>query len=129
VSANPYASPASVLETSDGSESAVLYRVGRGQKAILWLMLISLLPFVPFALRAFVGPICAVLSYRVAQHLYPPILAVIVALLCGLPLFGLVALAFLNARATKLLRSAGIRVGFMGADVSHLRAAVASHSV
>ena len=122
-SANPYTTPESVVAELGSAAPVALYDVGRGQRAILWLMLVSLLPFLPLALRAFVGPVCAVFSYRVARHVYSPIAAVGIALLCGLPLLGLVALGFLNARATRLLRSAGIRVGFMGAKVAHLRSA------
>jgi hypothetical protein len=122
---NPYATPESVVAESAVSSADALYDVGRGQKVILWLVLVSLLPFLPLTVRVFVGPVCAAFSYRVARHLYSPVFAVVMALLCGLPLLGLVALAFLNARATRLLRSAGIHVGFMGANVAHLRSGAA----
>lgn len=121
MTASPYATPESVIADAPGSGPAALYAVGRGQKAILWLVVLSLLPLVPLAVRVFVGPVFAALAYRIARHVYSPVAALAVALLCGLPLFGLFALGFLNARATRLLRGAGIRVGFMGADVSHLR--------
>src|SRR5262245_48960545 len=117
MTASPYATPGSVVGEAPGSEPTALYDVGRGQQAILWLILASLLSLVPLAIRVFVGPVFAALAYRVARHVYSPIGALAVALLCGLPLVGLFALGFLNARATRLLRGAGIRVGFMGADV------------
>ena len=125
MSVSPYAPPASSLvePALAGTEWDAVYDVGRGQRALLWLMLASFLPFLPLVVRAFIGPVCAVFSYRVARHVYSPIAAVAMALLCGLPLLGLFALAFLNARATRLLRRAGVRVGFMGADVSRLRPA------
>lgn len=124
MSVSPYAPPASMLTEAPLSdeESAALYDVGRGQKAILWLMIASLLPFLPLVVRVFVGPLYAALSYRITQHVYSPLVGVGMALLCGLPFLGLFALAVVNARATRRLRRAGIRVGFMGADVSHLRA-------
>ena len=118
---SPYATPRSVVADVPSSDAAVLYDVGRGQRAILWLMLVSFVPFIPLAIRVFVGPLCAALSYRIARHVYSPLAVIPMALLCGLPLLGLFALAAVNARATKRLRSAGIRVGLMGADVSHLR--------
>ena len=121
MTASPYATPGSVIHEVPGSEPGALYDVGRGQKAILWLIVASILPLVPLAVRVFVGPVFAALAYRVARHVYSPVGALAVALLCGLPLVGLFALGFLNARATRLLRGAGIRVGFMGANVSHLR--------
>ena len=108
--------------------AAELYDIGRGQKALLWLMLVLvplfLLPL-PLAVRAYLGLVCAAFAFPLALHLYPPLAAVAMALLCGVPLLGLVFVAFLNVRATRILRRAGIRVGLLGADISQLRAAFA----
>jgi hypothetical protein len=125
MSASPYATPASVSAAlgDPGAGPAEIYDVGFGQKALVWLVLASLSPFLPLAVRAFLGPVCAAFAYRATRHLSSPPAAVAMALLCGLPLLGLVAIGFVSMRATRALRAAGIPVGMMGADVWRLRAA------
>jgi hypothetical protein len=121
---NPYATPASVVSDAATPRALRLYEIGRSQRTILWLVVCALAAAVMPVLRLFVGLLCILLSYPIARHVYSPPLAFVMCVLCGVPGVGALALGAIHARCARLLRGSGIRVGFIGADVSHLRAAL-----
>jgi len=110
-----------------------LFEIGRGQKKILCLILVSIpivigLPFVPATrfsvmligvLFILIGCIGAVLIYRLATALDEPWpwLYVVCAFI---PYVNTATLLIVNVKATAALKARGIRVGLMGADRSEL---------
>jgi hypothetical protein len=121
---NPYATPDSVVSDAATPHALRLYELGRSQRMLLWLVVCALAAAVMPVLRLFVGLLCILLSYRIARQVYSPALAFGMCVLCGVPGVGLLALGAIHARGTRLLRASGIRVGFVGADVSHLSPAL-----
>ena len=95
-----------------------LLDIATGQKAVIWLMLLSIaayaaafvMPYIPLI----VGIISLMFIYRLAVSLKEPapwqyvVLGII-------PCAGVIALLVINSRATSVLRARGIRVGLMGA--------------
>jgi hypothetical protein len=124
MSPNPYAPPQARIAERDAAPSA-LYEIGRNQQILVWMALCSLLSIaLPSVLRPLIGGLCAMFAYRLGRQLYPLLGATALALLTLVPLLGLLALLAINVRATRRLRAAGLRVGFMGARVAHLRPAL-----
>lgn len=92
--------------------------IARRQKAILWLILISIpayaaslvIPFLPLI----VGIVSLVFIYQLAAalKLSAPWLYVILGLI---PCISLIALLVINSIAVSALKARGIRVGLMGA--------------
>lgn len=112
-------------ETSHGELDT--WFAARGQKIVIWCVLISLVlravegsGFVPnlivelllIALAAYslvgVANICSGLGKSQGRKIFYMVLAFV-------PLLNLVALLYLNYKATKLLRTAGFKVGLLGA--------------
>jgi hypothetical protein len=58
----------------------------------------------------------AVFIFMLAISLYNVGLGVVLGILALIPLLGLLILLMVNGKATKLLRSHGVRVGLLGAD-------------
>ena len=96
------------------------YEIGKRQKAILWLILLSIfLIFIPK-----IGPILsAVINimfvYKLAVALKSKV-AWLWCLLMIVPLVSLISLLIINGKATTALRTAGIKVGLMGANKAQL---------
>jgi hypothetical protein len=63
-----------------------------------------------------VGIISAVYIFRLAIHLYHPVIGVAMGVLSLIPCIGLLVLLVMNGKATSVLRLNGIRVGLLGAD-------------
>ncbi len=99
------------------------YNVGKKQKAILWLILATLLAFLilvifPFAILI-VSIIGIVFVYQLASALKSSY-AWLWALLQLIPLVSLICLIILNQKATKVLRDKSVGVGLMGANSKEL---------
>ncbi len=93
--------------------------VGKRQKAIIWLILISIPAiFIPFT-SLVVGLISVYFIYKLAKAVKSS-LAWLYIILGFLPLISLLALLHLNAKATRALREKGLKVGLMGASSSDL---------
>jgi hypothetical protein len=110
-----------------------LYRLAVAQKAICIIILVQILSFV---LRATLPPGLAFLGlalYALATlvglffivvffvRVYGAVLGLVLAVLSLIPLLGLLILLAANARATKALKEAGLRVGLLGAKLKEVR--------
>ena len=131
---NPYQAPQTILEATgvlSGSRDD-LRKVARFQKGILVCILIYLLAVVsqfalPPDLRPLVGVgvllaviVGAVFVVLLATNVFGTGLGILLGILSLVPCFGLVILLIVNGRATKILKQNGIKVGFLGADVSSI---------
>jgi hypothetical protein len=58
------------------------------------------------------------LNLKLAIQLYGSRVGLVLGIACLIPLVGVVAWSLLNAKATKLLESNGVKVGFLGASPS-----------
>jgi hypothetical protein len=74
------------------------------------------LRIIPGLLALAVSVAAAVFVFMLALSVYNTAAGVILGILTLVPLVGLFILLIINARATKILRQHGIRVGLMGAD-------------
>jgi hypothetical protein len=124
---NPYAPPSAPVTDAvhDDSESIEsLNRIARGQRQVMFALLAQIgatvltrvEPLIGLALLVVVFVYSVVALVRLASAL--GISAVSRVLLCvGLfiPLFSLLVLAVLSARASRRLRAGGFRIGFLGA--------------
>jgi hypothetical protein len=122
---NPYSPPKA--DVADVDSAAVvdhvrLDRVASGQRLLVISVLISFLGFLPLGLfnaifviaAAIVGIVGAVrTSGGLGSHW---VMRVVYSLMMILPLFNLLAMARLSAKATKVLRAAGYKVGLLGAS-------------
>ena len=125
MTSNPYEAPKEKSEITGDETSEQVIRVGKQQRAIMWLILAAILTFLVPLAGLITGIIMIVFVYRFASAMKWPV-AWLWAILSFLPLINLLILVTLNGRATKLLRANGIRVGLMGAnksDMAKLRAA------
>lgn len=106
------------MATNQTYNNTEVLDIAKRQKAIIWLILISIpvyaaslvIPFLPLI----VGIISLVFIYQLAAALKEsaPWLYVILGLI---PCISLIALLVINSRATSALKAHGIRVGLMGA--------------
>ncbi|MFA6728323.1 MAG: hypothetical protein WCS17_08925 [Prevotella sp.] len=95
------------------------YEVGKKQKAIMWLIIASLVAFcIPFATFV-VGIVGIVLVYQLAKAQKSPV-AWLWALLQIIPIVSLICLVIINQKATTILKEKGISVGLMGGDSTQL---------
>lgn len=122
---NPYQAPAA--EISDPVESsAVLEQIKGGQKLVIYALLAYIAAMFmrgaglePFSLIAALGALVMGLIgvYRLSVGLsYSMVVRVIFLILLFVPLVGLLVMLRLNANATTRLRTAGYRVGLLGAS-------------
>ncbi len=96
------------------------YEVGKKQKAIMWLILASLIAFfIPYATFV-VGIIGIVLVYQLAKAQKSSV-AWLWALLQIIPVVSLICLLIINQKATSILKQKGVRVGLMGGDSTQLK--------
>ena len=105
------------------TEEPALVKVAKGQKSVLWFVLLLLVlnlastrfPLIGVA-GLVVGIIGCILVYRLAKALGMSV-PWLIGLLLIIPFVGIGVLLILNSRATRTLKDAGFRVGLMGADV------------
>jgi hypothetical protein len=91
-----------------------LYAIASAQKMLIWSFAALVLLVIPY-LFIFVTIFRIISMYRLAKALSKePILWVLGALI---PLVSMILLVRLHSEATTCLRKAGVRVGFMGADL------------
>ncbi len=115
---NPYNTPEA---TSPGGEKTddrqFVISVGKSQRAIMWVILASIIGlFIPFA-PIVTGILCVVFLYKMAKALKMSTAScVLLAIGAFIPIVGLIILLVVNSKATKLIRDNGIRVGLMGAN-------------
>lgn len=107
-----------------------LRRIAKYQRMILILILLNffaipLLVAVPtewwlLVLLWTIVPCVAAyaMNLKLAIQLYGSRVGLVLGIACLIPLVGVVAWSLLNAKATKLLESNGVKVGFLGADPS-----------
>jgi hypothetical protein len=139
---NPYEAPKALVGRAVGVRSGLrtdLRDIAVYQKGIIVCILIYLLTLgvsvavssgrlgIPptvalvvlgiFVLNFLVG---AVFVFLLAMKVYHPVVGVLMAILCILPCVGLVVLLLINTRATNTLKSNGIEVGFLGANLDRI---------
>jgi hypothetical protein len=133
---NPF-EPIKFSENSGGEETLVLsqdrqnlVRIAKYQRMILILILLNffaipLLVAVPtewwllVLLWTIVQCVAAyVLNLKLAIQLYGSRVGLFLGIACLIPFVGLVVWSLLNAKATKLLESNGVKVGLLGANPS-----------
>ena len=104
------------------SNVEILY-IAKQQKAVLWLIPISILAYLvgfaigPHMVPVFVlalGVISLIFIYQLALALKEPA-PWVYAILALIPCISLISMLILNGRATSALKAQGIRVGLMGA--------------
>ena len=96
-----------------------ILEVAKRQKMILWMIVISLATFL-FPPAIIVANIIQIyFIFKLAQAIRSPSAWIYIFLSC-LPLVSLIALLYINGKATSILRKNQIKVGFMGADPSDL---------
>jgi hypothetical protein len=131
MSQNPYQAPETLPSDIDTrADRADLLRVGKAQRAIMVIILISIvsvgLSFIFPAARlgnVATGIFSVIFLFRLARALkYNLFVCAILALGSFVPLLGLLILLSINSRATKTLQSNGVRVGLMGANRADLTA-------
>lgn len=129
---NPYQAPASDDTARAPTASGDIEFVRRGQKLVIWAILLNILvPIVAIALGG-VGRTTAILVqigglvavafaiyglYCLGKGMRASILVGIVTVLCMfVPLLNLLVLLLINGSATRRLRAAGYKVGLLGAS-------------
>ncbi len=132
MSQNPYQSPAAsstALGVNSGRRED-LRSVAKFQRGIMICILAYVVAFacqfaVPEGLRMvllaamFIVSITAtVFVFLLAMKVYSTGLGVLLGILTLVPCIGLVVLLIVNAKATKILKQNGVKVGIMGADPS-----------
>lgn len=112
---------------------ADLRKLAQRQRWIIWLVLASLISYLaPFYLRGELGVIIFALGGVIYLGIYilmivgvvllliakgsHPVVITLLAILMAAPCVNLVVLILINMGVTRMLRAAGLRVGFMGAD-------------
>jgi hypothetical protein len=139
---SPFATPREVNGPPILSPAAsTLHDVAKYQRFIIWILLGSMIGVgASTIIAALIGPeflarvaigisvmswglavLRVILVYRLAVAAQVSVGWAIFAAICGIhSLVGLVALLIVNAKATKLLKQAGLRVGFLGVSTSTL---------
>ena len=94
---------------------------------LAYIILIVLQFALPPALRLFLGIAvlavaitAAVYVFMLAMALYNTAAGIVLGILTLVPLVGLIVLLVINGKATTILRSHGIKVGLMGADMNQV---------
>ena len=67
------------------------------------------------------GIVAAVFIFMLAIKLYSSGLGIVLGILTLIPVVGLIVLLIVNAKATRLLKAHGIRVGLLGANPGDIR--------
>ena len=131
---NPYQSPATdarALGIRSGSRED-LRRVATYQKGILVCILVQIcaviaLLAVPPDIALFVrlgSLVIAVAStvfvFRLAMNVYSTGVGIVLGILALVPCVGLLALLFVNGKATSVQRQNGIKVGLLGANLESI---------
>ena len=96
-----------------------ILEVAKRQKMILWMILASLAAFFFPPAMIVVNLIQIYFIFKLAQAVRSPSAWIYIVLSC-LPLISLIALLYINGKATKVLKENEIKVGLMGADPSDL---------
>lgn len=109
-----------------------LREIARSQRAILlcivgYAVLVAFQMYSPQQLKALVGLAAigvsitaTVFVFLLATKVYERTTGIILGVLTLIPCVGLLVLLRVNAKATSVLRSHGIRVGLVGADASDI---------
>ena len=132
---NPYQSPQLANQPTQpfvpGIDREKLRRVAKYQQWVLYALLAGVVIYfvagatmrAPMAIRfpismlfLAIGLFSMVAIFLLTNEMSNPIVGILCALLMILPCVGLLALAFVNARATAYLQQHGVKVGFMGAS-------------
>ncbi|MDA7978526.1 MAG: hypothetical protein MPJ50_07125 [Pirellulales bacterium] len=135
---NPYESPAaSGLPPQAHEDVQQLFKLAKAQRVVCFTILFGLissgvaiwarnhdLPVMQvlgLAVLIFVGIAQAVAMFMLAFQAYRSIIpGLILIVLAIFPFFGLVALAYVNQKATERLKANRVRVGFMGPPKSEI---------
>ncbi|MEQ8789243.1 MAG: hypothetical protein RIC55_23315 [Pirellulaceae bacterium] len=134
MSENPYQSPAAVPQivgVKSGSRED-LRGVAKCQKGIIVCILIYLIAVIcqfaiPPEIRPFLGlgvlalgVVGTVFVFLLAIKVYSTGVGVLLGILTLIPCVGLIVLLVINAKATGVLKQNGIKVGLLGANLSHI---------
>ncbi len=133
---NPYQAPATetaVIGINDGSRESLrkVATYQRGLLACIGLQIVfaianvvlgdslpPLLTLIASLALIAVGLAGTVFIFLLAQNVYSTGIAILLTILGLIPCIGLVILVIVNAKATRILRQNGLKVGFLGADPS-----------
>ena len=108
------------VSSESGWTSEAILEVAERQKLILWMILISFAAlFFPPAIIV-VNLIQIYFIFKLAQAVRSPSAWIYIVLSC-LPFISLIALLYINGKATKVLKENEINVGLMGADPADLK--------
>lgn len=132
VNENPYQSPSATTMAVDirSGDRGDLKRVAQYQKGVLVCILVNLATYAGiflappalkpvFAWGFIIGALVAtVFVFALAIKVYHVAVGVILGLLTLIPLLGLFVLLVVNQKATRVLTRNGIKVGFLGANLS-----------
>ncbi|MEO1576238.1 MAG: hypothetical protein AAFU65_14930 [Pseudomonadota bacterium] len=122
---NAYEAPKSDVTVDHGPSEATLHSLAAGQKLIIYAFLLYGATFV---LTRFVHPMAGLLIFVALIVALIGVIRTLIALdshlaikilyfvMMFLPLLNLLALARVSGRATRTLREAGYKVGFLGAE-------------
>ena len=123
---NPYTTPNANLQNTENFEfSHRMEKMAAGQKLVIYAVLLY---FITAGLRLVIGPFAFVLLFIslimslvglfkvLSARQSHKVVKVILFAMLFVPLINILVLLSINSRATKSLREAGYKVGFMGAS-------------
>jgi|GEM_PF-1549694 len=96
-----------------------LYIIGKKQKLVIWLILLALVSSFFYPISIIVGIVYIFQAYALTKALKykNPVLW---AIAIFIPIVSPVCLLIISTSATRVLRSKGIKVGFMGVNKNQL---------
>ncbi len=133
----PPGSPPTLNYGTPRSADNFVRQVAVRQRAIMWCILFYICAFVLYfavvletksliavglGMLVVVGVIVltVVCVFRLALSIYSTATAITVGILTLIPYLGILILLIINSKATKILRTNGIKVGLMGAKVKQI---------
>ena len=119
IDSNEITTHSSVTPVSDVLRASEIVEIAKRQKQIIWMIMLSFIAMViPYA-TLLTGVILIYFIFKLAKAIRSPDAAGYI-ILAFIPFIGVIALAFLNSKATKILQANGIKVGFFGAKATDL---------
>ena len=127
---NPYQPPKSEVRTYERLDEKQFNHLAKGQKIIIYAIALYFFSIVVArALNPLVGGLIGLTAFVLGVIGFIRILLgselniyskILVSIGMFIPMISLLALAYLNQKATKALRSAGYKVGFFGVKGEHV---------
>ena len=110
------------LPTAESDKKAASLYLAKNQKYLIWVLLSQLVVGLMLVLLPQIGGLLALLALvlqfnftlRIAQSLFPGLIAALVVLASLIPFLGLFAIAFIIGRSMEVLKMDGVEVAFWG---------------